>query len=73
MIVTGNDEASIVVVKNFIRSQFRIKDLGKLKYFLGIEVARSRKGIFLSQQKYTLEILNETSLLGAKSTDFPME
>jgi len=73
MIVTGNNEKSISIVKAFIQSQFKTKDLGTLKYFLGIEVARSRKGIFLSQRKYTLDILKEMGLLGSKPINFPMD
>ncbi|KAL9255762.1 Retrovirus-related Pol polyprotein from transposon RE1-like protein [Drosera capensis] len=73
MIITGSDPTHIEQVKAFIRSKCRIKDLGKLKYFLGIEVARSRTGIFLSQRKYTLDILKEASYLGVKPVDFPME
>ncbi|KAK8964921.1 UDP-glucose:glycoprotein glucosyltransferase [Platanthera guangdongensis] len=44
--------------------EFEVKDLGNLKYFLGIEVVRSRQGIFISQRKYTLDILEETGMLG---------
>jgi len=38
-----------------------MKDIGKLKYFIGIEVAYSKKGIFISQRKYVLDLLKETS------------
>ncbi|XP_057991650.1 uncharacterized mitochondrial protein AtMg00810-like [Hevea brasiliensis] len=48
------------------------KDLGLLKYFLGIEVMRSKKGIFLSQRKYVLDLLTETGKLGAKPCSAPM-
>ncbi|GAA0156471.1 transmembrane signal receptor [Lithospermum erythrorhizon] len=50
-----------------------MKDLGVLKYFLGVEVARSSEGIFLSRHKYTLDIISETGLLGAKPASFPIE
>lgn len=60
-------------LKSFLNKRFRIKDLGALKYFLGIEIARSRKGIFISQRKYLLDILKDVGFLGARSASFPME
>ena len=42
-----------------------MKSLGGLKYFLGIEVAISREDIFLSQQKYVLDLLTERDYLSA--------
>ena len=50
-----------------------MKDLGVLKYFLGVEVARNKEGIFLCQRKYALDIINEVGLLGAKPSHFLME
>lgn len=47
--------------------------MGKLRYFLGIEVARSRTGINLSQRKYALDLLEETGLLGSRPVDVPMD
>ena len=50
-----------------------MKDLGHLKYFLGIEVSRSNKGIFLSQRKYVLDLLQETSMSACQPVDAPIE
>ena len=66
IIVTGNDEKEKEALKNHLAKEFDIKDLERLKYFLGIEVARSRQGIFISQQKYVVDLLKETSKLACK-------
>jgi len=50
-----------------------MKDLGVLKYFLRIEVARYPTGIFLCQRKYARDIKSEAKLLGAKPTATPLE
>ncbi|XP_019059629.1 PREDICTED: uncharacterized protein LOC109117260 [Tarenaya hassleriana] len=50
-----------------------MKDLGMLKYFLGLEIARSPLGIFLCQRKYVLDILADTGLIGATPASFPLE
>nr|GFB59449.1 uncharacterized mitochondrial protein AtMg00810-like [Tanacetum cinerariifolium] len=48
------------------------KNLGSLKYFLGIKVSRSSKGICLSQRKYCLDLLDDTGQIKAKPYDEPM-
>ena len=54
IIITGNDMTSISSLKSFLHGQFHTKGLDMLKYFLGVEVMRSKRGIFLSQRKYVL-------------------
>jgi hypothetical protein len=57
----------------FLDDQFKLKDLGHAKYFIGLELARSNKGISLCQRKYTLDILDDVGLLASKPVKFPME
>ena len=73
IIITGSDKESIISTKAFLKSTFDIKDLGELKYFQGIEICRSKKGLFLSQRKYALDLLNEAWKLGAKVAKTPLE
>nr|GFC16252.1 putative reverse transcriptase, RNA-dependent DNA polymerase [Tanacetum cinerariifolium] len=49
-----------------------MKDLGRLKYFLGIEVLRSKQRIFMCQKRYILDLLAETSTIDCKPADIPM-
>lgn len=60
-------------MKCYLAKIFEIKELGQLKYFLGIEVAHSKKGLFISKRKYTLDFLGETGMLGCKPSDIPMD
>ncbi|KAL0561153.1 hypothetical protein IC582_001573 [Cucumis melo] len=53
--------------------EYEIKDLGNLKYFLGMEVSRSKEGISVSQRKYILDLLTETGMLGCHPVGTPIE
>jgi len=72
IVITGSDITGISSLKSFLHPQFHTKDLGMLKYFLGVEVNRSKRGIFLSQSKYVLDLLTETGKLETKPCSVPM-
>ncbi|CAN1305751.1 Copia protein [Linum perenne] len=73
IIITGDDYTEIADLKKKLAAEFEIKDLGHLKYFLGMEIARSKDCLIVSQRKYVLDLLNETGMLGCKPIDTPME
>ena len=73
MVVTGDDIGEIRRLKDQLSSEFEMKDLGNLKYFLGIEVARNKDCIILSQRKYVLDLLAKTSMLDCTPVDTPIE
>ena len=72
IVITGSDSKDISYLKSFLQSQFHTKDLRMLRYFLGIEIMRSKHGIFLSQRKYVLDLLSETGKLVVKPNSSPM-
>ena len=73
IIVTGNDTEEIKALKEYLYKEFEMKDLGSLKYFMGIEVSRSSNGIFLSHRKYTLDLLHETGMSACQPVGTPIE
>lgn len=60
LILARNSSPLIDQTKKFLASSFHMKDLGVLRYFLGIEVNRSAQGIFSSHKKYTLDMIKES-------------
>ncbi|KAK3036194.1 hypothetical protein RJ639_030264 [Escallonia herrerae] len=69
IILTGDDIVEMERLKQCLASEFEIKDLGSLKCFLGMEIARSRKGIAVSQRKYVLDLLKETGMSGCRPVE----
>lgn len=68
-ILNGNDDEEIQKLRKYLTHELEIKNLGSLKYFLGIKVPRSRHGIFVSQRIYVLDLLKEIGTLGCKPID----
>nr|GEX56168.1 ribonuclease H-like domain-containing protein [Tanacetum cinerariifolium] len=73
IIITGNNSSEIEKLKAFLNTKFMIKDLGRLKYFLGIKVIDTENGLCLSQRKYCLDLLTEFGLLACKPSATPLE
>jgi len=71
MFLTGDDKL-IDECKREFTSYFKMKDLGLMHYFLGLEVWKSPDEIFLSQGKYTIEILQIFEMMDCKSMATPM-
>ncbi|XP_071727544.1 uncharacterized mitochondrial protein AtMg00810-like [Rutidosis leptorrhynchoides] len=73
LLITGNSHDHIVQLKEQLKSTFHRKDLGALSYFLGLEVSKSEHGIFISQRKYTLDLLKEAGVQNLKPYKLPMD
>ncbi|GKD50803.1 putative RNA-directed DNA polymerase [Tanacetum coccineum] len=73
VIMVGNDVMKIQHTKEELDKRFSIKDLGALKYFLGIEVSRIPEGLVLSQRKYILDILEDCGFQGCRPSPFPFK
>ena len=73
MIITGDDVDGILMLKTELTRCFAMKDLGSLRYFLGIEVASSPKGYLLSQSKYIYDIFERSRITDNKTADTPIE
>lgn len=72
IIVTGNDVDCIIHLKEHLNLLFGIKDLGRMNYFLGIEVGYLQHGICLSQTKFTKELLEASQFTHFKSAVTPL-
>ncbi|XP_022891686.1 uncharacterized protein LOC111406507 [Olea europaea var. sylvestris] len=73
IVIIGPNVQVINSLKTFLHSQFKLKDLGCLKYFLGIEIARFSSGIVISQRQYRLQLLEDAGYLDCKPINSPME
>ena len=73
IIITGNNLNEIEGLEEHLDKNFEVKQLGPLRYFLGIEFARSSEGILMTQQKYILELLEETKHTNCHINETPIE
>ncbi|XP_038683083.1 uncharacterized mitochondrial protein AtMg00810-like [Tripterygium wilfordii] len=73
MVLGGTSNTLIQSIKDHLHSCFKIKDLGSLKYFLGLEITRSNSGLMVTQRKYALDLLHDSNFLDAKPLASPTE
>lgn len=73
IIVASPSPARIAQIQSQLEQLFKLKVLGKLRYFLGLEIARAADGISLSQRKYTLSLLQDTGFMDCKPASLPMD
>jgi len=73
LIIIGNSDVDIFDLKKFLTQNFEMKDLGELRYFLGIKVIQSPKGTWLLQRQYALNKLSEYGMASCKPILIPLE
>jgi histone deacetylase 1/2 len=72
IIVTGSCDKTISTLLKELRSEFALKELVDLHFFLGIEVNQTSDGIFLSQEKYALDLLQRVGMKNCKPLPTPL-
>lgn len=59
VILTGIDIEEIMLLKHYLDDTFKIKDLGHLHYFLGMEILNTEGRVIISQRKFTMDLHKE--------------
>ena len=72
LIFTGNDVLMFTKFKNSMKDEFDMTDLGKMRYFLGLEFLQRSDGIFINQKKYALEVLQRFGMDKTNSVHNPI-
>ena len=73
IILTASSNALRCSIMSLLSSEFAMKDLGPLNYFLGIAVTRHKGGLFLSQRKYAEEIIDRAGMSTCKPSQTPVD
>jgi len=73
IIVPVSDQEAITTIKQLMHTTFHMKNLGQLTYFLGLEIQFQQKDIFVSQHKYTRDLIQLAGLITATTIDTPIE
>ena len=73
LIITGDLDDEIIRLKANLYVRFRMKDLGKLLRFLGLELAYNEDGIILHQTKYASDMLYKFGMISCKAAPTPVE
>ncbi|XP_070012764.1 uncharacterized mitochondrial protein AtMg00810-like isoform X2 [Nicotiana sylvestris] len=73
IIITGDDSVEVTSLKQFLDSQFKIKDLESLHYFLGIEVCSVSGGVILNQKKFTSDLLQQFACTAVTPVVCPLD
>lgn len=73
IVLTASSTTLLEQIIAKLQSEFKLKDMGDLSYFLGIEVTRTRSGFFLTQNKYALELLDRVGMSNFKPISTPVD
>jgi len=71
MVIVGDYTDAIANLKQFLHTQFYMKDLGELSYFLGLVITKYEQGIFVSHRNYALDLLKEIEHTNYKPLKLP--
>ena len=71
--IASNNDEELSALKSTLAAAFMIKDLGTMRFFLGLEIVRSVSGISVCQRKYALDLLETAGLLACKPASVPMD
>nr|XP_009798968.1 PREDICTED: uncharacterized protein LOC104245098 [Nicotiana sylvestris] len=73
LLITGSNPTMIEASKLILQQHFKIKDLGEMKYFFGLEIARSKQGILVRQRNFSLDLISDLGLAESKPTGTSLE
>ncbi|GJV26687.1 retrovirus-related pol polyprotein from transposon TNT 1-94 [Tanacetum coccineum] len=72
IIFTSTNTALCNEFANLMTTKFKVSMMGKMPFFLGLQISQSPRGIFLNQSKYAFKIIKKYGLLTSESIDTPM-